>query len=448
MPHENRGAETIHNSSMAAPYNHGSMGISRPAPHPFQNTSIEKKNQTDEVFQMYNEYATEVKPFSLPSFNTNVQTEAQHIAPFQLKPGNKDLLPQQTSHVTQQESDQPAIQSGVTRPVVQRMVQEGLNWHTKVKVNSGSNKGRVALVLMPYTNPGNTKEKGYFVSFIDDLFQRSFLYHELDLFEKDEQLSGEKTQTTAPHWTDDLQRFSGDLALKVAMLLREKYGGSENEHYNNTSFNGIELAIQQKNVSEYASLDELLEATDRLTNWSGENGGALDDWFTKRFSIKELSYDQLRELTKDVAEVGAERWNQPMAMINEGLWTDSMKPCITIAMTATHNEKRYNALLHSLDPSAGGHTAVDAITMLFNTNSPPLVPFNKLQNMQFFVAGGNRSSAEKAERILSELAERRLPVSGSAIKIRTEEVTLTKALLITSEGKVFYSMYDDSVTHK
>lgn len=164
--------------------------------------------------------------------------------------------------------------------------------------------------------------------------------------------------------------------------------------------------------------------------------------------MKEVSYVELRQLTEEVAEVVRENWDAPMAIADAGLWTDGMGPCITVAMTATSGGKRYNALLHSMDLSAKGATVVNAIERLFNKSSPPLVPFAKLENINFFVAGGDSSTAEKAESILEELAARRLPVVSTAITSANEEAALTKAFLITSEGKVAYSMYNAKEFHR
>lgn len=77
--------------------------------------------------------------------------------------------------------------TALSKGVIQRVVAPGLPFHTIVKVNAGPSAGRLVRILMPYTNPGNPEEKGYFTSDLLTNFQRSFLYTELDPVDPAEQ---------------------------------------------------------------------------------------------------------------------------------------------------------------------------------------------------------------------------------------------------------------------
>ncbi|PWV48326.1 hypothetical protein [Chitinophaga sp. S165] len=492
MAPENSKAEQTHLASSPAADSQNLSGMSRQAVRPIQKMQTNNGPEDKHLLSVSDDHISENVPAVFPLQKKIDQSGTTDIQPFQLK--GSDPVKQQVG---------PGAVSGA---VVQRMVPKGLKWYTLVKINTGPDKGRVARILLPYINPGNPEQWGYFVSFVDNRFQWRFLSDELDLYDWDEsdeeevnvggmQEMGEFDQQEmmelAPqvvneemtvggmqeiggfdqreiaevkpqvvneqqeevmggvekHWTDELKRFSGVPAFRIAMLLQEKYGDQANEIYDGTSYNGVEKAIKEKAPIEYASLDELLTAAERLTEWGGKDGGALDDWIGKGFSIKELSYEELRELAKDASEIGPIQYNAPFALINDGLWTDGMGPCITVAMTATSEGKRYNALLHSMDLMAKGRTVIGAIIRLFDS-TPELVPFNQLKDINFFVAGGDHSTAEKAESILEELARRKLPVAGRAIKSRVEDASLTKALVITAEGRVAYSMYNAKEVHR
>jgi hypothetical protein len=74
---------------------------------------------------------------------------------------------------------QKEFQNNSNAPV-QRVVAPGLDYHAIVKVNYGANQGQLARILLPYTNPGNTDERGYFTSSYRTGYQTSYLYSQLD----------------------------------------------------------------------------------------------------------------------------------------------------------------------------------------------------------------------------------------------------------------------------
>ncbi len=252
------------------------------------------------------------------------------------------------------------------------------------------------------------------------------------------------------HWSVNIYDYSGSSdELRAAYLLRDTYQGKDNDLYDETSFNGIQNALAGNSFLDYKTLDDFLKDVSKRSDWGGANGGALEDYLTRKDAAKlmedqlvdKVDYPDLRKGAKDTPEVQAEQWDAPMVNIDAGLWTDGMGPCITIAMTATYGGKRYNALLHSMDLDADGHDVVGGITSLFD-KMKELPKFNQLENKKFYIAGGNKSTTVKAEKILLELMKRKLPVEGYSITDKEKDIKLTKALLITKDGKVYYSAYN------
>lgn len=262
--------------------------------------------------------------------------------------------------------------------------------------------------------------------------------------ELDEEFNDEE-----PHWSEQMANYAGSDALKLARLLRTKFEGNDNETYDETSFNGVEKALLEKPVVEYDSIDAFLAAAEQKTDWGEKHGGALEDYLKRKDGISQLGdislantdYRVLREAAKNVPEVGVDGYDRPISIQDEGLWTDGMGPCITLAMTAESDGKRFNALLHSFNLDASGDEIVDAMKAMFDSNEA--VPnFADLKNKKLYVAGGNSDTEDKAEKLLWELIKRELPVEGYDIASGDEDAGLTKALLITKEGQILYSKYD------
>jgi hypothetical protein len=87
----NKITQTVHIPPSAAAHHHGSLGVSKPAVHPFQTPPVEKRHESNSLIQMHQGLTHEVKPFAVP--DKGYQSETGAIKAFQLKPGNISTSP-------------------------------------------------------------------------------------------------------------------------------------------------------------------------------------------------------------------------------------------------------------------------------------------------------------------------------------------------------------------
>jgi hypothetical protein len=159
-----------------------------------------------------------------------------------------------------------------------------------------------------------------------------------------------------------------------------------------------------------------------------------------------VSKSELYQLAKDLYEVGKDGnhldYDQPWGMIGGGLWTDHMGPCITVGLTAlSTDQKRYNVLLHSFR-EATGKQIIDSLCGFFNGKQDvPL--YNSLIDVKWFMAGGSPdyTSLEKAVDLATELRSRNLQVLGVQFTAAPDFLGATKAVMITADGKVAWTVY-------
>lgn len=159
--------------------------------------------------------------------------------------------------------------------------------------------------------------------------------------------------------------------------------------------------------------------------------------------------DDLRARAASLHEVGkglkAEHYDRPWLMIDAGIWTDHMGPCITVGLTARSADRklRYNALLHSLNFKVGGGEIIDSLVGVFNPQRG-LPAYDSLVEVKWFVVGGSPddiSSVQKAVEVAEELRARNLPVLGAEFTTNTDHSQKTKAVMITAAGEVAWTIY-------
>ena len=142
-------------------------------------------------------------------------------------------------------------------------------------------------------------------------------------------------------------------------------------------------------------------------------------------------------------EVGAKAshvdYDKPWCVIDAGIWTDYMGPCITVGLTAMSAGKRCNILLHSFMDYTGEEIIKRIIDFCNGDGGIPL--YNSLVNVTWFVVGGSPdcSSLEKAVQLATELRKQNLPVLGVQFTTGLGYKGMAKAVLITATGQVFWT---------
>jgi len=245
-----------------------------------------------------------------------------------------------------------------------------------------------------------------------------------------------------PKWYEPLD---DDPAETLARRLQKAYESKGNDLYDGSSMGGVIRVVEQGNLDQYRDLGEFLVAVETNTRW-GPDGGGLEDYFALREKfpeitpVAEISYPELRKLADNQEEINETMYDSPYVMIDEAIWTDGMGPCITVAMTATFEGKRYNTLLHSLNLDTEGEDIASAIEKTFDGERLPA--FTELQDKKFFVVGGSFATQRKALSVLTALLDHQYDVTQATITTKPGQHKLAKALLVTPEGAVFYSAYD------
>jgi hypothetical protein len=178
---------------------------------------------------------------------------------------------------------------------------------------------------------------------------------------------------------------------------------------------------------------------------------------TRQGQIQQISYKELLDIgekTLPKNEVGENAYDTTHVKLGEGLWTDGMGPCITIAVTGVFekpgdiHEKvekiRVNALHHSFAqhydqskyPEIGQSIVKDIEEKVANAIGKP---FSELKSPEIYVVGGDEDTAGKMEALLRTLISRKFHISGVIDKTNESSGSSSKALLIGADGRVSWS---------
>ncbi|WP_217606062.1 hypothetical protein [Chitinophaga sp. GbtcB8] len=150
--------------------------------------------------------------------------------------------------------------------------------------------------------------------------------------------------------------------------------------------------------------------------------------------IKQVSMEEIEKLSKKTTKVGADKWDKPVTS-KKGIYTDEMRPCITVGLTATSSDGQpVSALFHSMMPS---HKAIYILGQLKAAFGEE---YNQLSSIKYFVVGGSHESIGKAVDILNTLSQMGLSVSGVKLTTTLEERHLIKSVVVTPTGQLRYAV--------
>ncbi len=154
------------------------------------------------------------------------------------------------------------------------------------------------------------------------------------------------------------------------------------------------------------------------------------------------------EVGKGFAQMDYSEYDQPWCMIDTGIWTDHMGPCLTVGFTATwtdpqdSTQHRYNGMVHSMSFTINGSQLIVMLRSLFGRRGMP--KFTDLDEISFFVVGGSSEplAVKKMNEVLTAMRTWGLRILGAFITTGAEFNGLTKAIMLTADGRLFASVYD------
>lgn len=192
----------------------------------------------------------------------------------------------------------------------------------------------------------------------------------------------------------------------------------------------LEGIIPQELYKEVMSDNGLDDSVDEYLSQEGEA-----EQMSLRFpEIKQVSMEEIEALSKKTTKVGADQWDQAVPS-KKGIYTDEMRPCITVGLTATsHEGEPVSALFHSMQPSDKAVYILGKLKAAFGGE------YDRLSSIKYFVVGGSHESIGKAVDILKTLAQMGLSVSGVKLTTTLEERHLIKSVVVTPTGKVRYAV--------
>lgn len=168
---------------------------------------------------------------------------------------------------------------------------------------------------------------------------------------------------------------------------------------------------------------------------------------TRKGKIQQIGYEELLKIgleTLPKNEVGVDDYDRTHVKKGEGLWTDGIGPCITVAVTGVVEGTRVNALHHSFVthyeadnyPEIGQKIVKD---IQGKVESAIEKPFSALESPEIYVVGGDTDTAGKMEALLRSLIFNKFGISGVIDTSNEKPGTSSKALLIGADGKVSWS---------
>jgi hypothetical protein len=170
-----------------------------------------------------------------------------------------------------------------------------------------------------------------------------------------------------------------------------------------------------------------LEAQMRSPNMVG--GTTLDERFAGNVAFLSFQYSKVEKGgTVPVLALDVDQ-DECSAVVDGVIGTSGLGPCVAVGLTGTSQGHRHSAVFHW----SGLHSVDDVVDTLLEE-----VP-DDLQNRQFFLAGGSRSSALYQLRMIEHLKRQSLPIGGVNLKNKEKDVSKNKVFWIDTTGKAFYA---------
>lgn len=150
--------------------------------------------------------------------------------------------------------------------------------------------------------------------------------------------------------------------------------------------------------------------------------------------IKQVSMEEIEELSKKTTKVDANKWDKAVPSKN-GIYTDEMRPCITVGLTATTSDGQpVSALFHNMRPAYNAAYILSKLQAAFGEE------FKSFSSVKYFVVGGSHESINKAVDILKTMEQMGLSVSGVKLTTTLEERHLIKSVVVTPTGEIRYAV--------
>lgn len=180
-------------------------------------------------------------------------------------------------------------------------------------------------------------------------------------------------------------------------------------------------------------------------NWFGEMAAHAAQNRRQWGRVGQMSYDELLSIgEKSLAKTEVTEYDETFVTMGQGIWTDGMGPCITVAMTGLCGDVRVNALHHSFVT----HIKKERYTIIgelivadFKAKVERITgrSISEVKDQRFYVVGGDTDTAVKMEKLLTELLYERFNVVGIADTTSEKPGASSKAVLITADGEVRWS---------
>lgn len=158
------------------------------------------------------------------------------------------------------------------------------------------------------------------------------------------------------------------------------------------------------------------------------------------FTVSQIDLDDLETWTvASTRYLGMENWN-------EAYWswgtisTDQMSPCVTFGFTAFYKGRRVNGMQHCMPPVRDIKKLVLQITKPVNAGDFP--PFGELENVQFFLYGGSSEFATFGGMIRVVIYQMGWRLVKEDLTISKQEASLVKGVVLTGQGELLLSAYD------
>jgi len=198
--------------------------------------------------------------------------------------------------------------------------------------------------------------------------------------------------------------------------------------------------LKKEGAIESITNKELYEAV--MANMENDESDSVDNYLLQESEaeemsllfpeIKQVSIEEIEALSEKTTKVG--EWDKAVPSKN-GIYTDEMKPCITVGLTAIlPNGDPVSALFHSMRPADQGPYIIQCLQGALGEM------YDRLSSIKYFVVGGSHETINKAINILSTLAQMGLNISGVRLTTTIEERHLVKSVIVMPTGEIRYAV--------
>jgi len=200
--------------------------------------------------------------------------------------------------------------------------------------------------------------------------------------------------------------------------------------------------LKKEGAIESITTEELYKAV--MANMEKDDSDSVDDYLLQESEaeelsllfpeIKQVSMEEIEALSEKTTKVGGNKWDQAVPSKN-GIYTDEMKPCITVGLTATlPGGEPISALFHSMRPADQGPYIIQCLQGALGEM------YDRLSSIKYFVVGGSHETINKAINILGTLTQMGLNISGVRLTTTLEERHLIKSVIVTPTGEIRYAV--------